>query len=83
MDVLVSPAPGEVRTWNLTDRLGRKLGQISHVGENRFVIIAAGVGPNAPLSKMDAIQPSLEAAMDEVEKCLRGTCQLVGETDRR
>lgn len=83
MDVLVSPAPGEETAWTLTDRLGRKLGQISHVGENRFVIIAAEIGPNAPLSKMDAIQPSLHAAMDEVEKCLKGTCQLVGETDRR
>ena len=83
MDVLVSPARGEVKVWNLTDRLGRKVGQISQVAENRFAIIAAEIGPNAPLSKMEVVQPSLEAAMDEVEKCLRGTCQLIGETDRR
>ena len=83
MDVLVSPAPGEDRVWNLTDRLGRKVGHISHVAENRFVIIPAEIGPSAPLSKIEAVQPSLDAAMDQVEKCLRGTCQLVGERDRR
>ncbi len=82
MDVLVSPAPGEVKVWNLTDRLGRKVGQISQVAENRFAIIAAELGPNGPLSKMEAVQPSLATAMDQVEKCLRGTCQLVGEKDR-
>ena len=83
MDVLVAPAPGEEKVWNLTDRLGRKVGQISQVAGNRFVIIAAEMGANAPLSKMDSLQPSLDAAMDEVQKCLRGTCQLVGERDRR
>ena len=83
MDVLVSPAPGEEKVWNLTDRLGRKVGQISHVAENRCVIIAAEIGPTAPLAKMEAVQSSLEAAMNEIERCLRGTCQLVGARDRR
>ncbi len=75
MDVLVSPAPGESKVWNLTDRLGRAVGQISRVAENRFVIIAAEIGPDAPLSKMEALQPSLEAALDEVAKRLKGVCQ--------
>ena len=76
MDVLVSPSPREPKLWNLTDRLGRSLGQISHVAENRFAITAAEIGPNASLSKMEALQPSLEAAMDEIAKCLKGVCQL-------
>ena len=83
MDVLVSPAPREKKVWNLTDRLGRKVGQISCLADDRFVISAARIGHDAPLSKMESLQPSLEAAMDEVAKCLRGICQLAGETDRR
>jgi len=40
MDVLVSPAPDEEKVWNLTDRLGRKVGQISQVAEDKFVVRA-------------------------------------------
>ncbi len=76
MDVLVSPAPGEPKVWNLTDRLGRAVGQISYVPEGKFVISAAEIGPDAPLSKMEPLQPSLEAAMDEVAKRMKGVCQL-------
>jgi hypothetical protein len=79
MDVLVSPAPASAKVWILKDRLGRILGQISYVAENRFVISASETGPDAPLSKMEAIQPSLEAAMDEVAKRLKGVCQLSSE----
>jgi hypothetical protein len=79
MDVLVSPAPGSAKVWNLTDRLGRTVGQITYVAENRFVISASETGPDAPLSNMEPVQPSLEAAMDEVAKRLRGVCQLSSE----
>jgi hypothetical protein len=79
MDVLVSPAPASAKVWILKDRLGRILGQISYVAENRFVISASDTGPDAPLCQMEALQPSLEAAMDEVAKRLRGVCQLTGE----
>jgi hypothetical protein len=79
MDVLVSPAPASAKVWILKDRLGRTLGQISYVAENRFVISASDTEPDAPLSKVEAVQPSLEAAMDEVAKRLRGVCQLTGE----
>jgi len=82
MDVLVSPAPGEEKVWNLTDRLGRAVGQISYVAESKFIITAAEIGPDAPLSKMEALQPSLEAAMDEVAKRLRGVCQLSSQEGR-
>jgi hypothetical protein len=79
MDVLVSPAPGPDKVWTLTDRLGRTVGQITQISENKFVISASETGPDAPLSNMEALQPSLEAAMDEVEKRLKGVCQLTGE----
>ena len=82
MDVLVSPAPGEEKVWNVTDRLGRAVGQISYVAESKFIITAAEIGPDAPLSKMEALQPSLEAAMDEVAKRLRGVCQLSSQEGR-
>jgi len=80
MDVLVSPAPGEEKVWNVTDRLGRAVGQISYVAESKFIITAAEIGPDAPLSKMEALQPSLE--MDEVAKRLRGVCQLSSQEGR-
>ena len=76
MDVLVSLAPGQLKVWSLTDRLGRAVGQISYLAENRFVITAAEIGPDAPLTKAEPVQPSLEAAMDEVAKRLKGVCQL-------
>jgi hypothetical protein len=79
MDVLVSPLPGSAKVWNLTDRLGRTVGQITQISETKFVISASEIGPDAPLSQMEALQPSLEAAMDEVEKRLKGVCQLTGE----
>ena len=82
MDVLVSPTPGVPKVWNLIDRLGRTVGQIANTAENRFVIIPAETGPDAPLSKMEALQPSLEAALDEVAKRLRGVCQLSGQEGR-
>jgi len=82
MDVLVSPAPGEEKVWNVTDRLGRAVGQISYVAESKFIITAAEIGPDAPLSEMEALQPSLEAAMDEVAKRLRGVCQLSSQEGR-
>ena len=82
MDVLVSPAPGEEKVWNVTDRLGRAVGQISYVAESKFIITAAEIGPDAPLSKMEALQPSLEAAMDEDAKRLRGVCQLSSQEGR-
>jgi hypothetical protein len=79
MDVLVSPVPGSAKVWNLTDRLGRTVGQITQISENKFVISASETGPDAPLSNMEALQPSFEAAMDEVAKRLKGVCQLTGE----
>ena len=79
MDVLVSSAPGPEKVWILRDRLGRTVGQITQISENKFVLSASETGPDAPLSKMEALQPSLEAAMDEVAKRLKGVCQLTSK----
>ncbi|WP_147707449.1 hypothetical protein [Microvirga massiliensis] len=82
MDVLVTPSPGPRKAWDLTDRLGRKVGQIISSAEDEFIITAAETRLDAPLSKAQRIQPSLDAAMDEIAKCLRGVCQFSRKEDR-
>ena len=79
MDVIVSPAPGSTKVWNLTDRLGRNVGQIVRTAGNEFVITPANARLDAPLSNADAVQPSLDAAMNEIAKHLKGACQFSGE----
>jgi hypothetical protein len=41
MDVIVSPAPGSTKVWNLTDRLGRNVGEIVRTAGDEFVITPA------------------------------------------
>ena len=76
MDVIVTPSPGSKKVWIMTDRLGRTLGQIARTRDGEFVITAEDTSPEGPLSKMKAVPASLEAAMDEVTRALRGVCQL-------
>jgi hypothetical protein len=76
MDVIVSPALGSTKVWNLTDRLGRNVGQIVRKAGNEFVILPANARLDAPLSNADAVQPSLDAAMNEIARHLKGACQL-------
>jgi hypothetical protein len=52
------------------------------LAEDQFVILAPDIAPDAPLSKVEAVQPSLDAAMDEIAKRLRGVCQLSSQEDR-
>ena len=82
MDVVVSLAPGPGRVWNLTDRLGKKVGQIVRTAEKHFIITAADDRLDAWLSKIDAVQPSLDAAMDEIAKRLKGVCQFSSAEDQ-
>ncbi len=82
MDVIVSRAPGPGTVWDLTDRLGRSVGQIARLAEDQFVILAPDTRPDAPLSKMEAVQPSLDAAMDEIAKRLKGVCQFSSAEDQ-
>ena len=81
MDVIVSLVPGPTEVWNLTDRLGRSIGQIRRKAENEFVIAAADNRPEAPLARIEAVQPSLDAAMDLIGKCLKGVCQRSGDAN--
>jgi hypothetical protein len=81
MDVIVTPAPGPQKGWTLTDRLGRKVGRITRSAAGAFVIVAADTRFDAPLASAQTVQPSLDAAMDEVAKCLKGTCQFSSPED--
>ena len=82
MDVVVSRAPGSHTIWNLTDRLGRRVGQITRSAEGRFIIAAADYRGDGPLGQIAAVQPSLDAAMNEVAKHLKGACQFASEKER-
>ena len=75
MDVVVSPAPDAANVWKLTDRLGRKCGQIVRTDKSEFVITPASSRVDGPLFNADVVQPSLDAAMNEIAKRLRGACQ--------
>ena len=81
MDVIVSPAPGSTEVWNLTDRLGRTCGQIVRTAGDEFVITPANPRLDGPLFNADVVQPSLDAAKDEIAKRLKGACQFTGEAD--
>ncbi len=81
MDVIVTPAPGPGTVWTLTDRLGRRVGEVTCSAEGEFVIAAADTRFDAPLSNAQTVQPSLDAAMDEVAKCLKGVCQVSSPED--
>ena len=75
MDVIVSPAPGSTKVWNLTDRLGQNVGQIIRTAGDEFVVTPANPRLDGPLFNADVVQPSLDAAMNEIAKRLRGACQ--------
>ena len=82
MDVIVSLAHDSTNVWNLTDRLGRNVGQIVRTTGNEFVITPASTWQDAPISKTDAVQPSLDAAMSQIAKHLKGACQYSGGGNR-
>ncbi len=81
MDVIVMPVSGSEKVWNLTDRLGRHIGHITQSGKDQFVIATVDPGEIGPLSKIDAFQPTLDAAMDAIALRLKGVCQWSSEKD--
>jgi hypothetical protein len=81
MDVVVSPAPDATNVWNLTDRLGRNCGQIVRTEKSEFVITPANPRTDGPLFSADAVQPSLNAAIDEIAKRSKGACQFLNGRD--
>jgi hypothetical protein len=73
VDVIVTPAD-EQDAWNLTDLLGRSMGQIVEEAE-RFFIDPAGLA----IETMRGITPgphrSLDAALAAIEEHTRGVCR--------
>ncbi len=76
MDVVVTPVSGSQKAWSLADRLGRTVGSIAQSDEGQFVITFADPTADGPLSAIDAVQPSLDTAMDAIALRLKGACQL-------
>ena len=77
MDVIATPA-GE-GAWNLTDLLGRSMGQIVEEGPKQLFIDPAGLA----LETMDRIASgpfsSLNATLAEIGKHTRGVCRRAPE----
>jgi hypothetical protein len=79
MDVVVSRTPGGALAWDLTDLLGRPLGQATEARGRQFFIDLNERGhillPNANLGP----HASLDAALSEIEKHMRGVCRRAPE----
>ncbi len=75
MDITVTRAKGDGRTWTLTDLLGRPVGRITKHPSHQFIIeldkrmrpVMAKVTPGP--------HPSLDAALTEIEKHTHGVCR--------
>jgi hypothetical protein len=73
VDVIVTPVLPNIGIWTLRDRLGRHLGQLKQMPGGAFVI-----SPRGELDKMHSITfPSLEAALEAIEKHMKGSCELM------
>jgi hypothetical protein len=74
LDVTVTPETDKT-TWNLTDLLGRSMGQIAEATAGQFRISPAG---NA-VATMAGIKPGPYASLDEalaaIETHTRGVCR--------
>jgi len=75
MDVVVARARGGALAWDLTDLLGRPLGQIAEARGRQFFIDPNERGhivmPNANLGP----HASPDAALSEIEKHTHGICR--------
>ena len=75
MDVIVTPAGEEGNAWNLTDLLGRSMGQIVEEEPKQFFIDPAGLAIGTLQGIAPGPHPSLDAALAEIEKHTRGVCR--------
>jgi hypothetical protein len=75
MDVIVTPAGEEGNAWNLTDLLGRSMGQIVEEEAKQFFIDPAGLAIGTMQGIAPGPYPSLDAALAEIEKHTRGVCR--------
>jgi len=74
VDVIVTRADEE-DAWNLTDMLGRSMGQIVEEEPKRFFIDPAGLAIGTMQGIAAGPHPSLDAALAEIEKHTRGICR--------
>ena len=74
MDVIVTPAD-EGDAWNLTDLLGRSMGQIVEEEAQQFFIDPAGLALETMQGIASGPHLSLDAALAEIEKHTRGVCR--------
>ena len=81
MDVIVTPA-GEEDAWNLTDLLGRSMGQIVEEEPKQFFIDPAGLAIETMHGITAGPHASLDAALAEIEKHTRGVCRRTPEASR-
>ena len=78
MDVIVTPA-GTEDAWNLTDLLGRSMGQIVEEEAKQFFINPAGLAIQTMRRIASGPHLSLDAALAEIEKHTRGVCRRAPE----
>ncbi len=81
MDVIVTLSHGGA-AWNLTDLLGRPMGQIVEEEARRFFIDPAGMALETMRGIRPGPHPSLDAALREIETHTRGTCRRAPEEQR-
>ena len=74
MDVIVTPADQE-DAWNLTDLLGRSMGQIVEEGPKQFFIDPAGLAIGTMQGIAAGPHPSLDAALAAIEKHTHSICR--------
>jgi hypothetical protein len=77
MDVVVTPSAGRKGRWQLEDRLRRKLGEITQVRPDHFIIRP---NPDGSLSQV-SVGPyaTLDDAMDGISRATNAECQLSPE----
>ena len=83
MDVMVrraaQPPPGVRTVWDLTDLLGRSLGQIAEASGHQFFIDPDQRGRELMPRLAPGPHPSLDAALTEIEKHTQGACRCAPE----
>jgi hypothetical protein len=82
MDITVTRTVGRPRTWTLADLLGRPIGLITEDREGGFMIDADGRAPLAMLEMRPGPYTSLDAAMNAIEKQMRGACRLASDQEQ-
>ena len=75
MDVTVTPGESG-NVWELTDLLGRSLGQIQLTADRRFMIFPAGLAVETMAEMNRGPFATLDVALSEIETHTRGACRL-------